>query len=290
MSSDTYGPIEIFRAGTFQPMAGQTATITEGELQRIAESYDVENHPAPIVIGHPHIDAPAYGWVDRLYVEGGKLKATIKDVVAQFAELVKEGRYKKVSISLHLPDSSANPKPGDVYLKHVGFLGAAAPAVPGLKPVQFAGSEGASLCFSQPAPHTVLSFAEHDELSRLRRLVAGQKVETLVNEGKVLPIFKDELMQFAASLDDREAVSFADSGDATRRDWFMSYLERQPKVVSFGALDLGPMPDETRPSMPNVPDGYRIDPSQVELFHRARQIEREKGVSFVDAVSMAQER
>lgn len=271
-------------------MAGKTATITEGELQRIAANYDAENAPAPIVIGHPATDAPAYGWVDRLYVDGGKLMATIKDVVAQFAELVKEGRYKKVSISLHLPESTANPKPGEVYLKHVGFLGAAAPAVPGLKPVQFAAHDSSpSVYLSQAAPHAAMSFAEHEELSRLRRELAGQKIEKLIDAGKVLPIFKDEVMQFAASLDDRQTVSFTDTGDVTRRNWFMSYLERQPKFVSFGAMDLGPMPDEARPGTANVPDGYRIDASQAELYHRAKQIAQDKGISFADAVAQAYE-
>ncbi|MGV8939569.1 MAG: hypothetical protein ACOH2J_20815 [Allorhizobium sp.] len=288
MSGGSYGPIEIFRAGTFQPMEGQTATITEGELHRLADDYDPVNSPAPVVIGHPSIDAPAYGWIDRLYVEGGKLKATIKDTVTQFADMVREGRYKKVSISLFLPNSASNPKPGTLYLKHVGFLGAAAPAVPGLKPVQFGGETTEAISFSQIAPHAIMSFAEHDELARLRREVASQKVEKLINEGKVLPVFKDEVMQFAASLDDRESISFAEAGQATRRDWFMSYLERQPKVISFGALDLGGMPDEPPPQTLAVPEGYSVDVRHNELYQRARQLEREKGISFAAAVDLAQ--
>ncbi|WP_386259669.1 hypothetical protein [Tabrizicola soli] len=186
-----YGPIEVFRTGTFQPMGGTAQTITEASLRQIAATYDRELAQAPVVIGHPEIDAPAFGWVESLYVEGGILKATLQDTVAEFAEVVRNGRYKRVSISLFLPSSSANPKPGTFYLKHVGFLGAAAPAVPGLKPVKFHGGTGDSLIFSQDRPGAA-SFAQNDKLMRLRRQVREQEVEKLIGEGRVLLVFKDE--------------------------------------------------------------------------------------------------
>ncbi|MDN5788511.1 hypothetical protein [Pseudorhodobacter sp.] len=122
----------MFRTGTFSPMGAAPQTITEESLKEIASGYDRENARAPVVIGHPDIDAPAVGRVEHLYVERGVLKATLKNTVSEFATFVKEGRYKRISISMFLPNSSANPKPGKMYLKHVGFLGAAAPAVPGL--------------------------------------------------------------------------------------------------------------------------------------------------------------
>ncbi|OIO04834.1 MAG: hypothetical protein AUJ49_02085, partial [Desulfovibrionaceae bacterium CG1_02_65_16] len=63
-------------------------------------------------------------------------------------------RFKKISASFYLPDSPANPAPGVFYLRHVGFLGAAAPAVKGLKPVAFAAGEEGVVEFS--------AFAEGD--------------------------------------------------------------------------------------------------------------------------------
>lgn len=135
------GPIEIFKAGTWMTMGGEQVTYSEAALRDIAAIYDEGSAPAPIVIGHPATDAPAYGWVDRLFVEGGKLKATIRDAVGAFADQVRAGRYRKVSVALFKPDAANNPKPGSWYLKHVGFLGAAAPAVAGLSPVRFAGAE-----------------------------------------------------------------------------------------------------------------------------------------------------
>lgn len=284
----SYGPFEVFRAGTFNPLEGQTATITENELRRIAASYDPESSPAPLVIGHPEIDAPAYGWVDKLYVQSGKLMATAKDVVAQFADMVKEGRYRKVSISLFNPGSSANPKPGDFYLKHIGFLGAAAPAVPGLKPVQFS-NDDESLSFSQIAPHVVSFTArERNELSELRRQATRLRIDKLVEEGRILPVLAEEVISFASSLDATETVSFSDGETSTSRDWFFSYLSRQPKVVSFGRYAMGEAPANNNRQI-SVPEGFQVDESQTELFHRARKIEREKGVSFADAVARASE-
>ena len=55
--------------------------------------------------------------------------------------MVKAGFFKKISASFYRPDSPKNPKPGVYYLRHVGFLGAAPPAVKGLKSASFADNE-----------------------------------------------------------------------------------------------------------------------------------------------------
>ena len=47
-----------------------------------------------------------------------------------------------MSASLYPPKHKSSPKPGASYLKHVGFLGAAAPGVKGLGTVSFAECEG----------------------------------------------------------------------------------------------------------------------------------------------------
>ena len=284
MTTGKYGPIEVFRAGTFTPMGGTPMTITTGELQQLADTYDKENAPAPVVIGHPATDAPAFGWVDKLYVEGGILKATLEGTVAQFADWVKQGLYKKVSIATYLPKSTSNPKPGSFYLRHVGFLGAAAPAVPGLKPVAFAGAEADILEFSQDVKPAF--FAEQDELDKLRAAALSFKLETLISQGRVLPLFKDEILTFADSLDNSASVSFSDGTEATRRDWFFSYLARQPVLVNFGEVAI---PEATEYADPQfvAPAGYTHDKGQDDLYMRARQIEREQKISFADAVDLA---
>lgn len=283
-----YGPIEVFRAGTFTDMSGNAQTVDEATLQDIAAGYDRDLAPAPVVIGHPQTDTPAFGWVESLFVQGGILKATLEDTVAEFADMVKAGRYRRVSISMFLPKSRANPKPGSFYLKHVGFLGATAPAVPGLKPVRFAGGGGDSIPYYQDNP-AAASFAASDELARLRRQAREYEVERLIEQGRVLPVFRDEVIAFADSLDDSQTVSFSEGSDAvTPKGWFMSYLARQPKVISFGEMDIG---SEKPPSGRDraghhIPDGYTSDRKGDDLFFTAQRVAREKAISFADAVDL----
>jgi len=138
--------IEVFRPGTFTPMGGVPITFSADDLRKIASAYDAAA-PAPAVIGHPAIDAPAYGWASRFRYDDAseRLLAEFDEVEPSFAEAVSAGRFKKVSMAFFAPDASNNPKPGGWYPRHVGFLGAAAPAVPGLRPVSFAGNEGVAI-------------------------------------------------------------------------------------------------------------------------------------------------
>ena len=133
--------IHVFRSGSHTPMAGATLAFADADLAATARAYDPAKHEAPIVVGHPKLDAPAYGWVGGLTAEGGDLFATPKQVEPAFADLVKEGRFKKVSVAFFKPDHPSNPTPGTYYLKHVGFLGAVPPAVKGLRPIEFAGGD-----------------------------------------------------------------------------------------------------------------------------------------------------
>ena len=134
-------PIEIFRAGTHTDSHGATLSFSESDLAATARAYDPAVSEAPIVVGHPKADAPAYGWIKSLSAEGGRLFATPDQVDPSFAEMVRAGRYKKLSASLYAPDSPANPSPGAWYLRHVGFLGAQPPAIKGLAPVNFAAGD-----------------------------------------------------------------------------------------------------------------------------------------------------
>lgn len=115
----------IFRTGTHTASNGTTASYTKDDLQRIIDRHNADD-PAPLVVGHPKHHAPAYGWVSELRVKGDILQARAKDVHDDFAQMVREGRFKKISIALL-----------DGALQHIGFLGAAAPAVKGLGTVNW---------------------------------------------------------------------------------------------------------------------------------------------------------
>ena len=135
-------PFELFRTGRHTAASGATLSFSEDDLRAAAAAYDPAVHEAPIVIGHPKDNAPAYGWVKSLDFAEGSITAVPDQVDANFAEIVAAGRYKKRSASWYLPDSPNNPKPGTLYLRHVGFLGAQPPAIKGLREVSFSEAEG----------------------------------------------------------------------------------------------------------------------------------------------------
>jgi len=136
---------EIFKTGTHTSDKGIQKEYSLDDLNFIAQSYNPTEDEAPIVIGHPIDNSPAYGWVSSLEVtEDGKLVADAPDekLHPDFLSAVQEGRYKKRSISL-TPEGK---------LRHIGFLGGAAPAVKGLADIQF----------SQPSS-TVIEFEINNE-------------------------------------------------------------------------------------------------------------------------------
>lgn len=143
--------LNIFRAGTHTSASGIKHTITEADLQGAIDGYSVELHEAPIVVGHPQDNNPAYGWVKGMQLDDkGNLEAEPAQVDDDFAEMVNNGRFKKISASFYLPDSPANPTPGSYYLRHVGFLGAQPPAVKGLRDAAFNEADDDYIEFEEP--------------------------------------------------------------------------------------------------------------------------------------------
>lgn len=152
-------PLQIFKPGRHTAMSGQQVAFSESDLQATVAAYDPAKHEAPLVVGHPKADAPAYGWVQALAFADGGIDATAHQVNADFAELVQAGAFKKISASFYSPDAPTNPVPGVYYLRHVGFLGAQPPAVKGLRSPSFAELE-----------EGVVEFSEWDDAVLLRDL------------------------------------------------------------------------------------------------------------------------
>jgi len=130
---------EIFKAGEQTDSKGNVRNWTKADLDNMVAKYDPQNHEAPIVIGHPKDNSPAYGWIESVKRVGDKLLAFPKQVVPEFAEMVNNGMFKKRSISLY-PDGT---------IRHVGFLGAVPPAVKGLADVQFSEGDNVVIEFSE---------------------------------------------------------------------------------------------------------------------------------------------
>ncbi len=133
--------LEIFKAGNHTTVSGQKLTFSEADLQASVEAYDPALFAAPLVVGHPDLNDPAYGWVKAVSLNGEVMRAEPEQVESQFAEMVNDGRFPRISASFYHPSSPQNPKPGVWYLRHVGFLGAQAPSVKGLKPASFAAGD-----------------------------------------------------------------------------------------------------------------------------------------------------
>lgn len=142
-------PLQIFKPGRHTAMSGQAIAFSELDLQATVAAYDPAKHEAPLVVGHPKADLPAYGWVQSLAFSDGAIDATPAQVNTDFADMVAAGAFKKISAAFYSPDAPGNPVPGVFYLRHVGFLGAQPPAVKGLRNPSFADAEEGVVTFSE---------------------------------------------------------------------------------------------------------------------------------------------
>jgi hypothetical protein len=201
--------IEVFRAGSHTDINAVQVNFSEADLQAIADSYDPAVHEAPLVVGHPKLDNPAYGWAKRFVVQGSVLFAEPYQVEEQFGNLVNEGRFKKVSLAMYSPSAASNPKPGTWYPKHVGFLGAKAPAVKGLKSVQFGEAEDGVHCFGDYAETAMLGM-----FRRFRDFLLTQFGQETAD--RVIPSYElDYAMQEQAADQVRDALENTSSEGAT---------------------------------------------------------------------------
>ena len=114
---------EVFRAGTQTDSKGVEHTFSDADLNSVVANFKPKS--APLVIGHPKMDDPAWGWASELKAEGGSLFAKAEDVCAEFAQAVQSKRYPNRSVKL---EKVAN----GYQLAHIGYLGGKPPAVDGL--------------------------------------------------------------------------------------------------------------------------------------------------------------
>jgi hypothetical protein len=321
MSKTTTPSIRIARLGTFTSNEGVQVSFGAAELAAAAAAYDPDSDPAPLVIGHPKLDDPAYGWVSGLAVEGDALVAKPDQVEASFAELVRAGRYPKVSARFYPPQHPANPKPGAWYLKHIGFLGAHAPGIKGLGTVQFAdgSDEGAvTLDFSEGdetvTKITEASFAEREALLAAReselaaregsiaaREAADAKraaearhaghvsfAESLVEKALLAPAGKELVVGLLDHFDATAVVSFGEAGEMPPADALRKLLETGQPLIDLGERGGKPAGEASYVSFA-APDGYDVDPEAADLHARATKIQQEKPeLDWMACVKLAQ--
>jgi hypothetical protein len=205
--------LEIFKPGQHIASNGRTFNFTEADVSATARAYSPELHAAPLVVGHPAMDDPAYGWTQSLAFADHKLTALPVDVDPAFAELVNSRRYSKISAAFYHPDSPVNPVPGVYYLRHVGFLGAHPPAVQGLKSPSFASGDSMSevICFAFGEARQ----GQGDNADIARRAIA----------------YKDKLLALNCSISLGEAIDAVASGEDR-----IEFGEPAPKNMSNVAV------------------------------------------------------
>lgn len=235
--------MEIFRAGTQRDGAGVTHAFSEADLDKIIANYDPTQHEAPVVIGHPRNDAPAYGWVEGLKREGTTLLAKVKDLAPELKDLVTQGRYKKRSIALY---------PGR-RLKHVGFLGAVPPAIKGLADVQFSEAEEEYFEFGEDTGDEDALKTKDDEIARLKAQLeelqnaamfseaeAGKKefgafCDKLTGEGRLTPAQREHLNEFMEAHPDGGVFYFNESNGQSI-EGLKKFLSSLPVQITFGEM------------------------------------------------------
>jgi len=131
------------KPGTFKDLSGVERTFTLEDIASIAKGVQAQvsnGYMPPMVKGHPATDSPRVASiVDAKVGDKNILMLRVDKAEPKFAEEVKNGEYPYVSVALYKDYSKG--------IKHLGALGAAAPAIKGLEPVQLAEGEEV-ICFA----------------------------------------------------------------------------------------------------------------------------------------------
>lgn len=304
--------IRLARPGTFTSNEGVEVSFSEEMMAATAAAYDVAGDPAPLVVGHPRLDDPAYGWVDSLAVEGGELVARpAADIEPSFAEMVRKRRFPKVSARFYPPEHPANPKPGVWYLKHIGFLGAHAPGIKGLGTVQFAdGDEGAAtfdFSVNKEDMMSEASFAERESALEARERAVKEKEEAqriaaetarhdghvsfaegLIADMKLAPAARDLLVGVLDHCEATAMVSFGEAGEMAPADALKKLFDAATPLVSLGEHGKGKKADKSYVSFA-APEGYEVDADRADLHAKAKRLQQDNpNLSFMDAVNRVQ--
>lgn len=232
-------------------MSGAELQFSEADLQKTVAAYDPARHEAPLVIGHPAHDLPAFGWVQSLAFNEGGIDATPAQVNTDFADMVAAGSFKKISASFYSPQSPVNPVPGVYYLRHVGFLGAQPPAVKGLRNPQFADTEDGVLTFefADPAPAPVTQPQEPTVTPEVKAALEAENAR-----------LKAELAASRAQAVHAANLAFCEAQPGVLPAWravataTLDHFAAQPAPVEFGegAAKL-PLADQFKAMLSSLP-------------------------------------
>jgi hypothetical protein len=267
--------IEILKAGTFTDVNGTVITFSQSDVEELVASYNADLDKAPAVIGHPKTDDPAYAWAESLAMDGDRAVATIGEIDPGFEKVVADGRYKTISPSIYPRNHAGNPTPGKYYLKHIGFLGAAKPAIKGLRPVAFAGQQNdgciileinlseSGVAGDDDEPENKMSKTKEDEeaaiaLAARETAIADSEAALKAREAAVVER-EDGIKKAAQAAIETDAMAFAESlvekmivppAHKDRLAFLLTTLAGQPEdALSFGEGEAAERPDAALKSL-----------------------------------------
>ena len=241
------GWIDVCRTGTWRDARNREVEITDAMLDGLVAAYGNQD-PAPVVVGHPAADAPAYAWVESVRKTGDRLQAKLRDIQAAFREAVEAGSYAGRSVKIV-----------GGALRHVGFLGGRAPAVPGLAPTQFDdGDAGQTICLAEidlasgGVDAAVLASGDlRFGFHAMARIARGLRERIIASDGieaadEAIPSWEVDALQ-------RAADEASDNDDAT------AYSNPQPEEI-----DVSGNPDK--------PDEAALAAKEAELAAREERV------------------
>jgi len=227
--------LHLARVGSFTDMHGQAVEVTAELLAQLAASYDPLVHRAPLVIGHPQTNSPAFGWLERVTATDAGLFGTPTRVDPAFAAAVRDARYPHRSLSFWPAGHPGSPVPGQPYIRHLGVLGATAPAIPGLQGADLAAADGAlTITIPQPSPLPIpeLAMAEPSEIVDLaaRTAAVAERERDAAAQAAALDKTKADL--------DRRAQDLAAQEEAALRATMVAFASRLADEARLRPVDV----------------------------------------------------
>ena len=276
--------IHIFKIGKHTASNGVVNNFTDSKVEAVAVGYDPKLSEAPLVIGHPQDNHPAFGWVDEVSYVDGDLFAKPKQVSPDLIKSVEKGEYKKISASFYMPghpnhparDFADHPAHNQMYLRHVAFLGAENPAVKGLDEVSFSENDLTITVYADvPA-----DFAEYGTwgLRNIARMLRGMRDTWIEQFGKdeadkALPQYELEALENnIRNMEAEEPASISAFNDATEPN-----VDQAPKPEDAPASEKPegeadkPPPENPKPDNPDNEDDMSEKEKAREADLKARE-------------------
>tara|TARA_Y100001954_G_scaffold239591_1_gene316131 strand:- start:3207 stop:4058 length:852 start_codon:yes stop_codon:yes gene_type:complete len=251
--------INIFKTGTHTDSSGRTRTWTDADLSKIIKVFNQRTEDPPVVFGHPQDNEPAEGWIVALRKSGDFLQAQFARLSDKAKKSVKNKRHKYGSLSLttglrirHFGLLGAVPPAvkglGEVEFEQgddgiTVFINFNEPEPPADKPepeddmtkemearIKELEKQTADEKAAREKAEADLKAREDEAAKRdadQRAANHAAHVDKLIEDGKLLPADKPQVLAFCEALDGGEEMSFNEGeGKKPLTDHFLDFMAR----------------------------------------------------------------